>query len=176
MRLKNKLLDIVLVLSVLLVTLVGYLFYCALFTHREKPRAADKKIEFVIEPVEQPKDWREQLRALYDTTHKVYWEEGKNKTIGGHTNFVTRNVYIRINLYELEEVLVYAHELTHLKYFSGNETFVTYQAIITLYESGIPYFRYVALYNARNIVNYHSYNRTAYDCGWLLQQYFEKGE
>lgn len=173
---KDKILNTILILVVLLSLLFVYLGYCALYGHREQPRPADKKIELVIEPVARPYDWKDQLRELFNTPHTLQWKEIKDSSVTGYTSLLTRKIYLKINLYEPVEVVTYAHELTHLKYFTANETFTTYKSIIILYESGIPYFRYVALREANGIINNHGQQGTKYDCGWLLQQYFEKGE
>lgn len=102
----------------------------------------------------------------------------KEKQIDGYGRSVIlyRKVEINTNLPIEDYVITYTHELTHLKYCTLNETWVSYKTFKTLYESGNAELRYVAL-NYANEVLAGGYEGTDYDCGWYILKYLiNKGE
>lgn len=82
-----------------------------------------------------------------------------------------RIVKVNENIYPREYAKHLAHELSHLKYQTQNERFATYQAIVTLYESGDEFLKYVAIDYA-NEVWCGKFHDTEHDCGAYLVDYF----
>lgn len=97
----------------------------------------------------------------------------KEKQIDGYGRSVIlfRKVEINVDLDVEDYVVTYTHELTHLKYLTENETWVSYKTFKTLYESGNAELRYIALNYANNVLRGY-WQGTEYDCGYYLLNYF----
>lgn len=94
----------------------------------------------------------------------------------GRSVILYRKVEINTNLPIEDYVITYTHELTHLKYCTENETWVSYTTFKTLYESGNDELRYIAL-NYANEVLRGCWQGTDYDCGYYILKYLiNKGE
>ena len=162
------------VLSVLLVAFIGIFLYIAFIknNHKLTPKPATEKINIGLTYTKLPEDWQKQISELFNTRHTLEFCQMTGE-FRGKTNLITRKVRINEKARDVETVIAFAHELTHLKYYTTNETFTEYKATIILYESGIPYFVNAALINVNFIVNNGGYNNTEYECGAYLQEYFK---
>lgn len=113
------------------------------------------------------------VRDLYNTPHSFKEADLNNKN--GHADILNEVVYIDENLTISDFIYAYAHELTHIKYKTTDETFVTYKSIITLYESNNHILECVALSATTEILNGCA-DGSQYDCGYYLIEYFsDKG-
>lgn len=110
----------------------------------------------------------ELVRKEFDTHHLLFKTEGDIKS-----SPLFRSVYLNYNEDDLTLVKAYAHELTHIKYQTINETYTTYKSIIALIESSNEYLHYVGM-NYANEVCSGRYINTNYDCGAQLLEYLNK--
>lgn len=110
---------------------------------------------------------RKLISKLVKTPHTY-----KEKQIDGYGRSVIlfRKVEINTNLSIEDYIVTYTHELTHLKYCTLNETWVSYKTFKTLYESGNAELRYVALNYANEVLS-GSWQGTDYDCGYYILKY-----
>lgn len=69
-------------------------------------------------------------------------------------------------------IITYAHELCHIRYQVGNETYTAYMTFVRLYESGNSELRYHALVYAQDVIG-GGYSGTAYDCGYYILEYLK---
>lgn len=109
---------------------------------------------------------------LYDIPH-LYNEKDLSNGDLGRTLILFRIVDIDKDLDVLNYVITYAHELTHLKYWCNNETFVSFKTFVHLYESDNKILKYIATIYANNIFNGSAKN-TEYDCGYYIQEYLKE--
>ena len=170
----SKIITLVLVVMIIFNIIIWSSIIYALVSNRYEPMSATEKIEFNIEIVERPYNWREKLDDIFKTLHFTHYRDLTKSGCAGQTILIFRIVYMHNKLTKDMEAFTYAHELTHLKYFTKNETFTEYNTIIELYESNEPYFKYLALKFANGIINYNWFKNTKYDCGLYLQKYFNK--
>lgn len=113
------------------------------------------------------------INKLVKTPH-IY----KEKSFDGYGRSIIlfRKVEINTNLSIEDYIVTYTHELTHIKYCTENETWVSYKTFKTLYESGNAELRYIAL-NYANEVLRGEWKGTGYDCGYYILKYLtNKGE
>ena len=164
---------IAIIIAIFVIAFVGIFGYGIFIrcNHRMKPKAATEQINIHTTYAELPEDWQKQVSDLFKVRHTLEFCRMSGK-IHGETNLLTHKVKINERASDVEKVIAYAHELTHLKYYTVNETFTEYKATIILYESGVPYFRNAALINVNCIVNCGGYTNTEYDCGAYLLEYF----
>ena len=113
---------------------------------------------------------RKLIKKLVKTPHTY-----KEKQIDGYGRSIIlfRKVEININLGIEDYVITYTHELTHLKYLTENETWVSYKTFKTLYESGNTELKYIAL-NYANKVLQGNWQGTEYDCGYYILKYLAR--
>ena len=107
------------------------------------------------------------VRKEFDTPHIVFKTKYEMKS-----SPLFRTVYLNYSEDDLTLVKAYAHELTHIKYQTINETYTTYRAIIALVESSNDYLHYVGMSYANDVCS-GGYANTDYDCGAQLLKYFE---
>lgn len=113
---------------------------------------------------------RKLIKKLVKTPHFY-----KEKEIDGYGRSVIlfRKVEINTNLNIEDYVVTYTHELTHLKYCTLNETWVSYKTFKILYESGNVELRYIALNYANEVIQ-GNWQGTDYDCGYYMLKYLNK--
>ena len=135
-----------------------------------------KPTYITIPPVEQTltKDTANDLiNDLFNTPH-IYIESDLANTNIGVATPMYRVVQIQKGLNLHNYIISYAHELTHVKYQVGNETYTAYQTFVLLYESGNAELRYHALVYANDVLS-GGYVGTNYDVGYYILKYL-KGE
>lgn len=140
-----------------------------------KPYTADITLDYTLEsPYACNKDIKKDLDRLFKAGGYIYSECDLRAGIGAQTNFTLRKIMVDTAYTTRHHAYTFflAHELTHLKYFTANECFTEYTAIITLYESGNEYFRNVALWRAHLTLQANSQDE--YDCGYYLLEYFKR--
>lgn len=161
---------IIAILVVILLIVTGLNIYMT-FAYNWQPKPYEVG-HFVDAPpsYEEPTkaEAKQMVKAVYDTPH-ILKEKYMDKD--GDTNYFTRTVYVQKGVSVSDFILFYAHELTHLKYWCENETFVMYKTITTLYESDNHVLKCVALSARKNILDGNVEN-PEYDCGYYLLQYF----
>lgn len=116
------------------------------------------------------------LAKLFDTPHILQYSMNgwQNNNQIGRSQPLFRRIVLRSKFYwGIESIKAYAHELAHVKYQTFNDCYVTYKAIITLYESDNTFHKYVAVEYANDVLS-GGYADTSYDCGYYLLEYFSK--
>lgn len=84
-------------------------------------------------------------------------------------------MYMNESTFNYYDVKTYAHELTHIKYQTYNECFTCYTCIITLYESGNEFLKFIAINYANDITCYYDEQDDG-NCGYYLIEYFKEKE
>lgn len=107
----------------------------------------------------------------YDYEEKDYLGHKYESAVLGTASIKPNKIVVMNNLTNETYCVVLAHELTHIKYKTSDETFTEYKSIVLLYETKIPMFQKSALNRARRIVSGH-FKGTEYDCGYYLLNYF----
>lgn len=116
----------------------------------------------------------EEIRNLLESDFDIglyFYKEKSIKYAGGTTIFQLRLICIdkmttldkSFYAYEL------AHELTHLKYYNGNECWVEFMTWKYLYESGNEFLYNTSLWLANYKTQNHLQNQE--DCGWWILEY-----
>lgn len=119
---------------------------------------------------------KEEISKLYNISHCYEEIDNLEPTTTGTTKLLLRKVYIRKNLSLQSYATTYAHELTHIKYNTANETYTNYMSLIILYESENIQLQQIALNEMKAIIKGRE-SGTVYDCGYYLLNYLkEKGE
>ena len=123
----------------------------------------------------------ENIKQLTDQYNYTRWNPIYMTYSSGKAQLVFRIISIDAKTYKYAKLgyprdlsnytWILTHESLHLKYFSSNEKWVEYMTFVTLYESDISYFKYVALDNAIDILNGTRYSQ--YDCSLNILKYFE---
>lgn len=110
------------------------------------------------------------LTELFDTPY-IYTEGDLNKhSVDGYARPLIRLVRIDSNLSNFSYAYTLVHELTHVKYQTGNETWTSYKSFIILYESGSSALQYIALKYAQDQLG-GLYEGTEYDCSYYIAEY-----
>ena len=127
-------------------------------------------------PYESTAEIKTDLDKLFNAGAYIYKEEQLRPGVGATTNLTFRIITISPRYVNNPHYYTFflAHELTHLKYYTGNECFTEYKAIITLYESGNEYFKNVALCQANATMLNNLQDE--YDCGYYLVEYFKNNK
>lgn len=169
---------IIIILSILLALVIGFDIYLVYRHHHPKePPHLDvipyehfyMEQEYIETQYTKPQI-RIMLDNIYNTKYKYKEVEEIEELVGGYTHNGT--IYVDKNVDTIDYIIILAHEVTHIKYATSNETFTEYTSIVTLYESNNILFQKVALNRAKLIVGGGLYG-TEYDCGYYLIQYFK---
>ena len=158
---------------VLLIALIGVLvlnyWYSNIFRALEYKPTMDK-IEANSPSVEM---CREEIiievNNLTQTEYQIIWELGVDYYSKTTSIPFDYRVFLNAELGENKLVWYYTHEILHKKLYSGNERFVQFETFKVLYESGIEYFKRVALYEASQM----KYGFKDYDCTYYVVQYLD---
>lgn len=118
-------------------------------------------------------DLKHLVDKLVNTPH-FYAEKGKRMQNWGYSQILFRRVVVNSTLDGGDYVVTYTHELTHLKYWCENETFVSYKTFVALYESGNEILRNVAERYAYDVVTLGGFEGTEYDIGFYILRYLNK--
>lgn len=173
---KRKRRTITLLSFLILLAIVFDLIIVAYFSKPHYPMLKVIPYEHLTLPV-QPIDCtltKMEIKAMIDDFYNIhynYYEADIQGTDGGYVD-KKRNITININLTNTEYLFALAHEITHIKYNTPNETFVEYTTIVELLESGNTLFEQVAMNKARMIIS-GSAMGTEYDCGYYLIKYLQ---
>lgn len=114
---------------------------------------------------------RTTIANLFNTPH-IYREKDLPPQENGRSKIMWRIVEIDKNLDVHTYIVTYAHELCHVRYQVGNETYTAYMTFVRLYESGNTELRYHALVYAQDVIA-GGYSGTAYDCGYYILEYLK---
>lgn len=114
---------------------------------------------------------RKTIAELFNTPH-IYLERDLPSNQDGRSRIMWRVIEIEKNLDIHTYIITYAHELCHVRYQVGNETYTAYMTFIRLYESGNTELHYHALVYAQNVIA-GDYSGTAYDCGYYILEYLK---
>lgn len=115
---------------------------------------------------------KREVDKLYDIPHVTIHKEIKFRNKSAFSDPLLHYVVVDIDLKGLDFVLDYAHELTHIKYQTGNEMWVTYQTFKDLYESDNEMLHIAGLAYGAFIVDNGYENEPKYDCGYYVLEYF----
>lgn len=170
----------IIILLVVIILWFGYLYATNIWVQKRfalevKPYTTDLRLNYDLKcPYDNNSDIKKDLDKLFNAGVYFYREKDMPTGIGANVNFTFRLVTMnKFYLgYKNDYTFFLAHELTHLKYYSANECFVEYKAIITLYESGNDYFKNIALWRANGVLLGNIQDE--YDCGYYLLEYFNK--
>lgn len=110
---------------------------------------------------------------LFDTPHFVA-RTGKRMQNLPSSSCLFRIVFIPKDASGEDLVLLYAHELSHIKFFSTSETYVSFKTFQTLYESDNAILRNVAERYAYKVVTLGHEKGTKADCGYYILNYLNK--
>lgn len=116
---------------------------------------------------------RTTIANLFNTPH-IYFEKDLPPQDNGISIIMWRVVQIDKDLDVHTYIITYTHELCHIRYQVGNETYVAYMTFVRLYESDNHELRYHALLYANDVIS-GCYDDTQYDCGYYILDYL-KGE
>ena len=120
---------------------------------------------------EKKEDCIKLVRDFYCIPH-LYFEIEEEPGTNGRTTIFPPIVFVDKDLSNQQLILTYAHELTHIKYQTVNETFVTFMTFKALYESDNETLHGCGLTLAWRVL-YGGYAWTDYDCGIYILEYFE---
>lgn len=170
-KLKAQYIIIAILVVILLIVTALNIYITLAYNWQPKPYEVGHFVD-APPPYEEPSkaEAKQMVKAVYDTPH-ILKEKYMDKD--GDTNYFTRTVYVQKGVSVSDFILFYSHELTHLKYWCENETFVMYKTITTLYESDNHVLKCVALAAKKNILDGNVEN-PEYDCGYYLLQYFKE--
>lgn len=161
---------IISLLVVMIAGVVGNIVYIIKSHDDFKPKAYYCTI--TIEEVELLEKWEYKglITELFDTPH-IYVEGNlKKQSLDGYARPLIRLVKIEADLCNYSYAYTLAHELVHVKYQTGNETWTSYKSFIILYESGSSALRHIALLYAQDQLG-GLYEGTEYDCSYYIADY-----
>lgn len=116
---------------------------------------------------------KELIKDIYDTPHFYFEVNIKEEGKISDASPLLRVVRMRKDADLVDFIVGYAHELSHIKYLTKNETFVSYKTFVHLYESGYLELQYIAVDYANEILG-GGYKGTDYDCGYYIMEYLRE--
>ncbi len=114
---------------------------------------------------------RTTIANLFNTPH-IYREKDLPAQDNGISIIMWRVVQIDKNLDVHTYIVTYTHELCHVRYQVGNETYTAYMTFVRLYESNNAELQYHALVYAQDVIS-GDYSGTEYDCGYYILEYLK---
>ena len=114
---------------------------------------------------------RTTIANLFNTPH-IYFEKDLPPQDNGISIIMWRVVQIDKDLDVHTYIITYAHELCHVRYQVGNETYTAYMTFVRLYESNNAELQYHALVYAQDVIS-GDYSGTEYDCGYYILEYLK---
>ena len=114
---------------------------------------------------------RTTIANLFNTPH-IYFEKDLPPQDNGISIIIWRAVQIDKDLDVHTYIITYAHELCHVRYQVGNETYTAYMTFVRLYESNNAELQYHALIYAKDVIS-GDYSGTKYDCGYYILEYLK---
>lgn len=120
-----------------------------------------------------PLNWNEEIiKEEIDKLTNVNYSLSKKDLPGnvlGKANLITFHIDIEFGLSLEMYTFTLTHEITHLKYYTVDERFTNYYAWLILYESGIDYFKQVALAIADQ--DFRGLTYYEYSCAGYIEEY-----
>lgn len=114
---------------------------------------------------------RTTIANLFNTPH-ICREKDLPPQENGRSKIMWRIVEIDKNLDVHTYIVTYTHELCHVRYQVGNETYTAYMTFVRLYESNNAELQYHALVYAQDVIS-GDYSGTEYDCGYYILEYLK---
>lgn len=114
---------------------------------------------------------KNQLDNYYNISYEYIETDFLGEEIRGRVS--NNTIFVLKDLRPEEYVIVLAHEINHIKYPLGNETFVHYYTLISLYEMDTQLYRVIAANEIKMILSGSIYENSPLDCGYYLLKYFE---
>lgn len=114
---------------------------------------------------------RTTIAKLFNTPH-IYREKDLPPQENGRSKIMWRIVEIDKNLDVHTYIVTYTHELCHVRYQVGNETYTAYMTFVRLYKSNNAELQYHALVYAQDVIS-GDYSGTEYDCGYYILEYLK---
>ena len=170
---KARKIKTVIIVILVIANLIAWpmVFYSRL-SHQIKVRYYEETQLEVIE-VEQTlthKQAKAKIKNLMKTPHLYFEINIDEEGLNGQVIMMLGTVQIDKGLSIHDYIITYTHELTHLKHFTGNETYCSYMTFVHLYESGDVELRYHALVYANKVLS-GEFKGTDYDCGYYILDY-----
>lgn len=169
-RISNLIIFLTLIITVLTVFQIIYIFNYINLEVKDY-----KKTQLTIENMEYTltkKEIRNIIKELYDIPHIYIETDNLPEKENGISYVLLRMINVKKSLDIKTYAITYAHELTHIKYQTADETFTTFMTFVTLYESGNKELQNMALKEAQGIIN-GGYAGTEYDCGYYILKYLK---
>lgn len=168
---------IIIILSILVAIAIGFDIYLVYRHHhpKEPPHLDIIPYEHFTIPQEHIEtelskaEIRTMLDSLYNIKYTYREIEEREQLEWGYTHDGVIEIVNYIS--PIDYVHVLAHEMTHIKYGTSNETFTEFKTITTLYESNNILFQKVALNRAKFIIS-GGLAHDERDCGYYLLEYF----
>ena len=91
----------------------------------------------------------------------------------GMTQPILRTIIVDSDCSIEDYVLTLTHEMLHLNFFTGNETFVNFQTFKYLYEHENLFFKKIGIRFSIEILM-GGYGGNAYDCSYYIIEYFKE--
>ena len=114
---------------------------------------------------------RTTIANLFNTPH-IYREKDLPAQENGRSKIMWRVVQIDKDLDVHTYIITYAHELCHVRYQVGNETYTAYMTFVRLYKNNNAELQYHALIYAKDVIS-GDYSGTEYDCGYYILEYLK---
>ena len=160
----------VIILGIICIALEIFDLYHICFSHRiEIKEYTPIEIEWEFKEKPNKEEVRKLLVGLYNTPH--FYFERYIGNADGMARIWLRMVVIDPDVIPEMYGYVLAHELTHLKYRVGNESWVSFEAFKTLYKSGNEVLKNSALYYADKVMS--GWYDGAYNIGYYILEYLE---
>ena len=165
------LIGVILIELLAIVVLLSQMYYVFAYNDLEvKDYAAVRLVFDDMEYTITKEQAKELVADLYNVEHSYEETNDLPESDAANSNIARKEVRIRPNLELLEYTISYAHELTHIKYRSYDETYTAYQTFVDLYESGHAELQNMSLVYAQSVL-YGCYAGTEYDCGYYILEY-----
>lgn len=164
-------LTIIFLLSLMLCGVVTNIIYIIKSHDDFKPKSyrSDFELINITNPLEKW-EYKALITAYIDTPHIYMETEFKEVTTTGEAHPLIRLVLVDKRIDNVTYAYTLAHELVHVKYQTGNETWVTFKAFTLLFESGCKPLQEVALQFAEEQLNGEIFSNE-YDCSYYIFEY-----
>jgi len=161
---------IIFLLSIMLMGVVSNIIYIVKSHDDFKPKAYYCTIAIEEFNLLEKWEYKALIENLFDTPH-IYTEGDLSKrNADGFALPLIRFVKIDSDLSRFNYAYTLTHELTHVKYQTGNETWTSFKAFTILYESGSVALKHIALKYAQDQLD-GFYKNTEYDCSYYIAEY-----
>lgn len=111
------------------------------------------------------------VNDLFQINYTLKFDDLKSIGLNGMAYLFVNSVIIDETLTGWEVLKTLSHELCHIKYYTGNETYTEYMAFVNLYESNNETLKNRAEWLAYEQCTLRNRKNTEYDCGFYIAKY-----